>query len=98
MRFSKGKAKISWEKPGFPEEKLAQAAQGAHLPEPEFIGILHMPGGNRAYSLGNADVDRLTGTEEGRIEGLRFEYWEDDGSQEYARVKKRLQAEGPFVE
>ena len=80
------------------EEKLAQAAQRAHLSDPEFIGILHMPGGNRAYSLGNADVDRLTGTEEGRIQGLSFDHWEDDGSQEYTRVLKRLQAEGPFVE
>ena len=80
------------------EEKLAQAAQRAPLPSPDFIGILHMPGGRKAYSLGLADVDRLTGTEEGRIQGLNFEHWVDDGSKDYARVLKRLQAGGAFVE
>jgi L-alanine-DL-glutamate epimerase-like enolase superfamily enzyme len=80
------------------EQKLAQAAERTHLPQPEFIGILQLPGGHKAYSLGQPDVDRLTGTEEGRIAGLNFEHWENDGSEEYARVLKRLQAEGSFVE
>ena len=80
------------------EQKLAAAAERAHLPRYDFIGVLHMPGGHKGYSLGFTDVNRMTGTEEGKIRGLNFEYWTNDGSEEYARVLKRLQAEGPFIE
>ena len=40
----------------------------------------------------------MTGTEEGRLAGIDHEYWIDDGSEEFARVLKRLQKEGPFIE
>ena len=80
------------------EEALAQAAARAHLPRYDYIGVLHFAGGHKAYSLGSPNIDRLTGTEEGRLDGLNFEYWTDDGSAEYARVLKRLQEEGPFIE
>ena len=78
------------------EQALAQAATRAHLPSQDFVGILHLPGGHKAYSLGGPDVDGLTGTEEGRIEGINYEYWVDDGSEDYARVRKRLEAQGPL--
>ncbi len=80
------------------EDKLAEAAERAHLPSYDFIGVLHMPGGHKAYSSGRPDVNRLTGTEEGRIEDLNFEYWADDGSDEYRRVLERLRQSGPFIE
>ena len=80
------------------EEALAQAAARAHLPRYDYIGVVHFAGGHKAYSLGSPQYQRLTGTEEGRLEGLNFEYWTDDGSAEYARVLKRLQEEGPFIE
>lgn len=80
------------------EEALAAAATRAHLPRSDYIGVLHLPGGHRAYSVGGPNVNRLTGTEEGRIAGLNFEHWVDDGSDDYQRVLKRLQKEGPFVE
>ena len=80
------------------EEALAQAAARAHLPSYDYIGVLHFAGGHKAYSLGNPNINRLTGTEEGRLQGLNFEYWTDDGSAEYALVLKRLQEEGPFIE
>src|SRR5690606_18522617 len=35
------------------EEALARAAARQPIPPPEFIGILHLPGGARAYSWGN---------------------------------------------
>ena len=80
------------------EEALAQAAARAHLPRYDYIGVVYFAGGHKAYSLGSPAINRLTGTEEGRLEGLNFEYWTDDGSAEYARVLKRLQEEGPFIE
>ena len=80
------------------EKALAEAAARAHLPSCDYIGVLHLPGGHKAYSFGKPDIDRLTGTEEGRIAGLNYEYWVDDGGADYARVSKRLQDEGPFIE
>jgi L-alanine-DL-glutamate epimerase-like enolase superfamily enzyme len=79
------------------EEALTQAASRAHLPRYDYIGVLHLPGGHKAYSLGGPNVNRLTGTEEGRIAGLNYEYWIDDGSDEYRTVLKRLQDEGSFL-
>ena len=80
------------------EKALAQAAARAHLPRSDYIGVLHFAGGHKAYSLGGPNINGLTGTEEGRLQGLNYEYWTDDGSQDYARVLKRLQEEGPFIE
>ena len=80
------------------EKALAEAAARAHMPACDFIGVLHLPGGHKAYSLGKPNIDRLTGTEEGRIAGLNYEYWVDNGGKEYTRVFKRLLDEGPFIE
>ena len=80
------------------EQALAAAAERAHLPAYDHIGVLHFAGGHKGYSLGKPDVDRMTGTEEGRLAGIQHEYWIDDGSEEYARVLKRLKEEGPFIE
>ena len=76
----------------------ARAAERAHLPRYDFIGVLHLPGGHKAYTLGDPNVNRLTGTEEGSLSGLNYEYWVDDGSADYARVLKRLGEEGSFIE
>ena len=57
-----------------------------------------MPGGHVIYSQGAPEVTTLTGREEGAISGIDYEYWEDDGTTEYQRVKARLESEGSFVE
>jgi len=80
------------------EDALAAAAARKHIETPPFIGVLHLPGGNTAYSLGNPNVQSLTGREEGGLPGIAFEYWEEDGSADYQRVLERLQKEGAFVE
>ena len=80
------------------EEALARAAARKHIETPSFIGVLHLPGGNKVYTRGNPSVQRLTGREEGAIPGIAYEYWEDDGSAEYQRVLERLQKEGSFTE
>lgn len=80
------------------EQVLAQAAARDPLPQYDYIGVLHLPNGHKAYTLGGPSVKRLTGTEEGRIEGLNYDYWVDDGSSHYAQVRQRLQDNGPFVE
>ena len=80
------------------EEALAQAVARQHLPQYDYIGVLHLPGGHKAYTLGGPNINSMTGTEEGGIQGLNYEYWVEDGSENYARVLKRLQDEGPFIE
>jgi galactonate dehydratase len=80
------------------EEALARAASRHHIPLPEFIGVLHLPGDIKAYSWGSPNVEVLTGKEEGAIPGIAFDYWEDDGSEEFSRIKARLQREGSFVQ
>jgi L-alanine-DL-glutamate epimerase-like enolase superfamily enzyme len=80
------------------EEALAQAVARQHLPQYDYIGVLHLPGGHKAYTLGGPNINSMTGTEEGGIRGLNYEYWVEDGSENYARVLKRLQDEGPFIE
>jgi L-alanine-DL-glutamate epimerase-like enolase superfamily enzyme len=80
------------------EEKLAQAAKRRHLETPRFVGVLHLPGGHKVYSRGNPAVQRLTGLEEGAIQGIDYEYWEEDGSAEFERAYERVQKEGSFIE
>ena len=80
------------------EDRLQQAIARTHIPELDFIGVLRMPGGHVVYSKGAPNVSRLTGREEGAISGIDYEYWEDDGTPEYQRVKARLDSGGPFVE
>lgn len=79
------------------EAALARAAARRHIPQPEFIGVLHLPGGRKAYSWGNPNVQQVTGKEEGAIPGIAYEYWEEDGSAEFAQVRERLQKEGSFL-
>ena len=38
----------------------------------------------------------MTGREEGDIRGIRMELWEDDDSEEFARVYERIDREGAF--
>jgi hypothetical protein len=40
----------------------------------------------------------MTGREEGTIRGLRLELWDDDGSSEFERIHRQVNASGPFVE
>ncbi len=90
------------EKPGLgvdvDEDALARAAERQPIQTPPFIGVLHLPGGCRAYSLGNPNVQRLTGVEEGGVPGIRYEYWEDDGSARYRQTRERLERDGAFIE
>ena len=80
------------------EEALARAAARKPLERVEFIGVLHLPGGRRIYSLGNPNVERLTGYEEGTIHGIRYERRERDGSEEIERVYERVKKEGTFMD
>ena len=79
------------------EDKLAEFAQAKPIPEYEFIGVLTLPGGRRMFSLGEPDVEAMTGHEEGAIPGISYERRQPDGSDDYERIKARLQAEGPFM-
>lgn len=80
------------------EKKLALAAKRAHLPKIEIIGILSLPGGHKVYTLGDPNVQRLTGFEEGAIRGIAYTRWENDGSEKYKKMTERIKKEGPVFE
>ena len=80
------------------EEALQRAAGRDPLPRPEFVGVTRLPGGATLYTLGDPDLSRLTGFEEGAQPGIRFERWVADGSAAYGSTLERLRREGPFME
>ena len=43
---------------------------------------------------GSGGFSQITGFEEGDLRSVRFEAWTDDGSQDYATAKARLESEG----
>lgn len=79
------------------EKALARAAERRPFEKVEFIGVLHLPGGQRIYSLGDPDIERLTGYEEGTIRGIRYERQERDGSKEVEDLYQRVKREGTLV-
>ena len=82
------------------EAALARLAAMPPTPVPKHVAIVHLAGGHRICypSLTSVDVQRMTGREEGTIRGLRLELWDDDGSEEFARIYGKVQKEGAFVE
>ena len=61
---------------------------------PRGIGILRFPNGHTLYAISKPDVVRATGTEEGAIRGIDFELWQDDGSERFRDLWRRLEVEG----
>ncbi len=80
------------------EEALQRAARRDPLPRPEFVGVTHLPAGATLYTLGDPDLERLTGFEEGAQPGIRLDRWAADGSAAYRATLERLRREGPFIE
>src|SRR5436190_9278611 len=82
------------------EDALARLAANPPTPVPRHVAALRLRDGHTIYfpSLTTVDVHKMTGREEGTIRGLRLELWDDDGSTEFERVHRRVQAEGSFVE
>jgi len=79
------------EKPGIgldiDETKLKQAAERAHIAKVDTIGVLHLPSGQKIYGQGDPRVEKVTGFEEGAIQGIHFERWADDGSAEFKKCR-----------
>ncbi|MBM3935021.1 MAG: hypothetical protein FJ319_12105 [SAR202 cluster bacterium] len=73
---------------GFDVDEVAikRMSQQEPLQPPKTVGILHLPGGKKIYSTRYPAVQRITGREEGDIRGINFQYWEDDGSPEFAKA------------
>ena len=65
---------------------------------PRNIGLLHLAGGHKLYSIGFPRIDRLTGFSEGQIRELKLEVWEDDGSSEFAQRYEQLEKNGSVLE
>ena len=80
------------------EEALQRAACRDPLPRPEFVGVTRLPAGATLYTLGDPDLERLTGFEEGAQPGIRLDRWVADGSAAYRATLERLRREGPFIE
>jgi L-alanine-DL-glutamate epimerase-like enolase superfamily enzyme len=78
------------------ENLLKELAARPKTELPRHVGILYLPGGTRYYAPSIPQVERLTGFAEGNVRGLRSEVWEDDGSEEFARIYARVQKEGAF--
>ncbi len=79
------------------EEKLQRAARRKPIPKLDIIGALHLPDGRIYYTLGDPHVETLTGFEEGALRGINYERLVEGDSPDFARIYKRLQAEGPFM-
>ncbi len=80
------------------EEIVKRLAANPPTQIPRHIGILHLPGGHKLYTISFPGVSRMTGFAEGNIRGLKLEIWNDDDSPEFADCFERLQREGSFRE
>ena len=78
------------------EDALARIAANTPIEMPKHVGILRMPGGHTFYGPSYVSPSAVTGREEGTIRGIKSDVWEYDGSEEFARVYERVQAEGVF--
>ena len=79
------------------EEALKRAAARKSKPLPRIVSIVHLPGGTKIHTTRNVDLKRLTGREEGTIRGINVEQWEDDGTEEFDRIYKRVSREAERV-
>ena len=75
---------------GFDVDESAIARMAENKPDevPRYVPLLHLPGGHKFYA---ADVKRLTGREEGTIRGIRMEWIEDDGSDEFNEIFEKVE-------
>ena len=73
---------------------LAELAARPKSELPRHVGILHLPGGTTYYTPSIPSVERLTGFVEGNVRGVRTEVWNDDGSEEFARIYEQVQKAG----
>ena len=79
------------------EDILARLAAIPKTEIPRHVGILYLAGGHKYYTPSTPSVSGLTGFLEGNIRGLRTKIWDDDGSEEFARIYERVQREGTFA-
>ncbi|HIB67731.1 MAG TPA: hypothetical protein EYO33_22190, partial [Phycisphaerales bacterium] len=65
---------------------------------PPYVGVVHMAGGHTLYSLGQPNLPRFTGREEGTYRNFRYDRWFEDGSAEWEKVYERVGNDGWYVE
>ena len=80
------------------ERELARIASTPPTEIPRHLGVLHLPGGHKLYTLSFPSLSKLTGFPEGTLRGLHFQVWNDDGSTEFAQWYQRVETEGPVME
>ncbi|MCE2449698.1 MAG: hypothetical protein J4F35_15360 [Candidatus Latescibacteria bacterium] len=80
------------------EAVIARLAQRGPAEIPRHLGKLRLPDGHVLYTASIPPIDALTGFAEGTIRGLSFEVWNDDGSEEFARMYGRVEEDGSVLE
>ena len=63
---------------------------------PRHVGILELPGGSIYYTPSIPSVESITGFSEGNIRGIKSRVWNDDGSENFETVYKRVVEEGSY--
>ena len=76
------------------EKILAELAARPKSKLPLHVGVLHLPSGATYYTPSAPNVEQITGFVEGNVRGIRSEFWNDDGSEEFSRVYEQVQKEG----
>lgn len=74
--------------------RLAERAAAPPVAPPRCVGILRLPGDRSWYTAVPPDVVRLTGREEGDLRGICVDLWQDDGSENFARIYGEVSREG----
>ena len=58
------------------------------------MGVLRLADGRVLYTPSIPDPSQVLGFEEGTLRGVDSEIWEEDGSEEFRRVRERVEREG----
>lgn len=76
------------------EEALGDLASRPAPQLPEHLGVLRMAHGRLLYTPSIPDPSQVLGFEEGTLRGVDCEIWEDDGTEEFRRVRERVERQG----
>ena len=79
------------------EEALAELASRPAPRLPEHVGVLRMADGRLLYTPSIPDPSQVLGFEEGTLRGVDCRIWEDDGSEEFRRVRERVSRGGYWL-
>ncbi len=80
------------------EELLYKYAANKPREIAPYVGVVRLGGGYTIYSLGQPNLPKIMGQEEGTLRGFRYDRWFDDGSPEWAKAYERVQKDEWYLE